>query len=67
VGEDAGVVYAEMQSRENTQQDLLWNETFKHMYPGDSGYSANVGGATTNIRTSTTLEKVKRKRWMEIL
>ena len=60
LGEDAGVVYAEMQSRENTQQDLLWNETFKHMYPGNSGYAANVGGATKSIRTSTNLEKVMK-------
>ena len=42
-GEDAGVVYCEMQARENTAEDMTHFELLQHMYPGQCGYK--VGGA----------------------
>ena len=37
-GEDAGVVYCEMQARENTAQDRTHFHLVHHMYPGHCGY-----------------------------
>ena len=45
-GEDAGVVYCEMQARENTSEDRTHFHLTQHMYPGHSGYNlctADVG------------------------
>ena len=37
-GEDAGVVYCEMQARENTSEDRTHFHLVQHMYPGHCGY-----------------------------
>ena len=37
-GEDAGVVYCEMQARENTSEDMTHYQLCQLMYPGDCGY-----------------------------
>ena len=37
-GEDAGVVYCEMQARENTSSDRTHFTLTQHMYPGHCGY-----------------------------
>ena len=37
-GEDAGVVYCEMQARENTSEDLTHYHLVRLMYPGHCGY-----------------------------
>jgi len=37
-GEDAGVVYCEMQARENTSEDITNFHLNQHMYPGRCGY-----------------------------
>ena len=37
-GEDAGVVYCEMQARENTSEDLTHYRLVQLMYPGHCGY-----------------------------
>ena len=37
-GEDAGVVYCEMQARENTPEDMTHFSLLQHMYPGHCGY-----------------------------
>lgn len=58
-GEDGGVVYCEMQGRENTAESLGWVELLRKIYP-DSGYSAETGGIMHNLRTSTTNEKVRQ-------
>ena len=39
-GEDAGVVYCEMQARENTCEDITHFHLAQHMYPGHCGYKA---------------------------
>ncbi len=43
-GDDAGVVYCEMQARENTCEDRLHFQLVQHMYPGHCGY--RVGAQT---------------------
>ncbi len=37
-GDDAGVVYCEMQARENTCEDRTHFHLLQHMYPGRCGY-----------------------------
>uniref|UniRef100_A0A182P602 Peptidase M16C associated domain-containing protein n=1 Tax=Anopheles epiroticus TaxID=199890 RepID=A0A182P602_9DIPT len=57
-GEDGGVVYCEMQGRENTGESRVNLEMLRAVYP-NSGYSAETGGIMSNLRTSTTNEKVR--------
>uniref|UniRef100_A0A182JL08 Uncharacterized protein n=1 Tax=Anopheles atroparvus TaxID=41427 RepID=A0A182JL08_ANOAO len=57
-GEDAGVVYCEMQGRENTGESRVNLEMVRAMYP-NCGYSAETGGILSNLRISTTNEKVR--------
>uniref|UniRef100_A0A182NNB5 Uncharacterized protein n=1 Tax=Anopheles dirus TaxID=7168 RepID=A0A182NNB5_9DIPT len=57
-GEDGGVVYCEMQGRENTGESRVNLEMLRAMYP-NCGYSAETGGIMSNLRTSTTNEKVR--------
>ena len=37
-GEDAGIVYCEMQAHENSQESLLYRAFMTEMYPGHCGY-----------------------------
>lgn len=57
-GEDAGVVYCEMQGRENVDSSRAHLELLRAAYPG-SGYSSETGGIMHNLRTSTNNEKVR--------
>uniref|UniRef100_A0A182Q9C8 Peptidase M16C associated domain-containing protein n=1 Tax=Anopheles farauti TaxID=69004 RepID=A0A182Q9C8_9DIPT len=57
-GEDGGVVYCEMQGRENTGESRVNLEMLRAIYP-NCGYSAETGGIMSNLRTSTTNEKVR--------
>lgn len=57
-GEDAGVVYCEMQARQNTGESLTYLAMLRHMYPGHCGYKSETGGIIENIRSSTTHKKV---------
>ncbi|KAJ8729556.1 hypothetical protein PYW08_001137 [Mythimna loreyi] len=57
-GEDAGVVYCEMQGRENTSYSRCDLQLLRAMYPG-SGYSAETGGIMKNLRESTDNTKVR--------
>lgn len=41
-GEDAGVVYCEMQARENTGGCRTYFQLMQHMYPGHCGYKVGV-------------------------
>lgn len=58
-GEDSGVVYCEMQGRENSGESRAWLAMVRAIYP-NSGYSAETGGIMHNLRTSTTNEKVRK-------
>ena len=57
-GQNAGVVYCEMQSRENSCECLTQLALVRAMYPGGCGYKSETGGILENLRTSTSNEKV---------
>ncbi|KAI8067548.1 Metalloenzyme, LuxS/M16 peptidase-like protein [Gongronella butleri] len=57
-GEDAGVVYCEMKSRQNTLRDRLANRTKELVFPSHCSYRHQAGGKTENIR-HLSLEKVR--------
>ena len=57
-GEDAGVVYSEMQGRENTGESRTHLEMLRAMFPENSGYRFETGGILENIRNSTCHAKV---------
>ncbi|XP_076234685.1 uncharacterized protein C05D11.1 [Calliopsis andreniformis] len=59
-GEDAGVVYCEMQGKENTGEYLVYIEQARAMFPGKCGYKSITAGALKNLRESTTNEKVRQ-------
>lgn len=59
-GEDAGVVYCEMQARENTQESLTSLSMLRSMYPGKCGYKSETGGILKNLRESTSNTKVRQ-------
>ena len=59
-GEDAGVVYCEMQARENTGESLTHLAMLRAMYPGQCGYRSETGGIMANLRHSTSHHKVSR-------
>lgn len=56
-GQDGGVVYCEMQGRENSAESRAYLELLRKIYP-DCGYSAETGGILHNLRTTTTNQKV---------
>lgn len=58
-GHDAGVVYSEMQGVEQSSANVMYFALAKKLYPGDSGYSQETGGYLENLRSSTTIEKVR--------
>jgi len=63
-GENKGVVYCEMQGRENSEGSLVDRAAMDLLYPpasnGEtSGYSAETGGKMSNLRT-LTVDKVRR-------
>ncbi|XP_022125781.2 uncharacterized protein C05D11.1 [Pieris rapae] len=57
-GENAGVVYCEMQGRENSADSRCELKLLRAMYP-NSGYSSETGGIMKNLRESTTNVKVR--------
>lgn len=57
-GEDSGVVYCEMQGRENSGESRAILALLRNLYP-NCGYSAETGGIMHNLRTSTSNEKVR--------
>lgn len=58
VGEDAGVVYCEMQGSENSGESRIHLNIQRSMYPGKCGYSSRTGGIMKNLRETTTNKKV---------
>ncbi|KAJ8960912.1 hypothetical protein NQ318_020211 [Aromia moschata] len=58
-GEDAGVVYCEMQGRENSAESRLHLAVARNIYPGKCGYSSETGGIMKNLRESTNNTKVR--------
>ncbi|KAL7545324.1 hypothetical protein ACHAWF_010434, partial [Thalassiosira exigua] len=65
-GENKGVVYCEMQGRENSEGSLVDRAVMDLLYPPSDteppvtcGYSAETGGKMANLRT-LTVDKVRR-------
>ncbi|WFD03327.1 hypothetical protein MOBT1_002016 [Malassezia obtusa] len=52
-GEDAGVVYSEMQGRENTSADLMELKTQRMLYPRTNAYRSETGGLMSALRVLT--------------
>ncbi|WWC88419.1 uncharacterized protein L201_003330 [Kwoniella dendrophila CBS 6074] len=52
-GEDSGVVYSEMQGRENTSGDLMALEAQRTLYPPSSAYRSETGGLLHKLRVLT--------------
>ncbi|KAF2280714.1 zinc metalloprotease-like protein [Westerdykella ornata] len=52
-GIDAGVVYSEMQGRENLQGDLMDLQMRRHLYRDGDGFRYETGGLTQNLRVLT--------------
>ncbi|KAI9139952.1 Metalloenzyme, LuxS/M16 peptidase-like protein [Paraphysoderma sedebokerense] len=49
-GEDAGVVYCEMQGRENSGPDRMHLRMLQLLYPAPSGYRSETGGLMRKLR-----------------
>lgn len=52
-GQDAGVVYCEMQGRENSAPSLASRAYLRAIYPPESGYRSETGGIMKNLRSLT--------------
>uniref|UniRef100_A0A0B7A9G7 Presequence protease, mitochondrial n=1 Tax=Arion vulgaris TaxID=1028688 RepID=A0A0B7A9G7_9EUPU len=59
-GDDAGIVYCEMQARENSGESRTHLALLRALYPGDCGYRRETGGIMKNLRENTTHDKVKK-------
>jgi len=58
-GKDKGVVYCEMQGRENSDGSLVDRAILDLLYPDPCGYSSETGGKMRNLR-SLTNSQVRR-------
>lgn len=57
--EDAGVVYSEMQGRENSSADLVELKTQRMLYPPTSGYRSETGGLMSALRV-LTIDEIRK-------
>ncbi|KAL6725674.1 hypothetical protein Aduo_007710 [Ancylostoma duodenale] len=57
-GEDAGVIYNEMQGQELKMNNLLRRKRLEVLYPPNNPYRADVAGRLKNLRETCSLEKV---------
>jgi Zn-dependent M16 (insulinase) family peptidase len=58
-GEDSGVVYSEMQSLENEDENIVERAMYRALYPdANCGYRYETGGVLHNLRTSCSHQKV---------
>ncbi|KAI8354385.1 Metalloenzyme, LuxS/M16 peptidase-like protein [Mortierella sp. GBAus27b] len=58
-GENAGVVYCEMQGRENNASSIMEQRRQRTMYPENIGYRYDTGGLMSCLR-SLTAEKIRQ-------
>ncbi|KAI6047558.1 Metalloenzyme, LuxS/M16 peptidase-like protein [Pisolithus marmoratus] len=58
-GEDAGVVYSEMQGRQNTSADLMALSSQRTLYPVGSAYRSETGGLMEALRL-LTVEQIRK-------
>lgn len=60
-GEDKGVVYCEMQARENNSSSLVDRSVLDLLYPV-GGYSSETGGKMANLRSLTNAQVARYHR-----
>lgn len=58
-GEDAGVVYSEMQASENQPEEILLFSALRHLWSDQCPYYYECGGRLESIRNELTLDKIK--------
>ncbi|CAF3519311.1 unnamed protein product [Rotaria socialis] len=58
-GDDAGVVYSEMQASENQPDEILLYSILRDLWPDKSPYYYESGGRLESIRNELTLDKIK--------
>jgi Zn-dependent M16 (insulinase) family peptidase len=58
-GDDAGVVYSEMQSSENQADEILLYSILRDLWSDKSPYYYECGGRLESIRNELTLDKIK--------
>ncbi|KAF2259843.1 zinc metalloprotease-like protein [Lojkania enalia] len=58
-GYDAGVVYSEMQGRQNLQGDLMDLQMRRHLYPEGDGFRYETGGMMEALRVLTA-ERIRQ-------
>lgn len=58
-GEDAGVVYSEMQDYESDMEVIVNNSRRSLVYPPNCSYLVDTGGRLSNLRTSCSVVKVR--------
>uniref|UniRef100_A0A0M3IJ63 Peptidase_M16_C domain-containing protein n=1 Tax=Ascaris lumbricoides TaxID=6252 RepID=A0A0M3IJ63_ASCLU len=58
-GEDAGVVYSEMQDHESDMENIVSRKRKELFYPEGSPYRVETGGRLPNLRTSCCNEKIR--------
>ena len=58
-GDDAGVVYSEMQGVENKASNIIYFDLIRQVYPGNSSYTKQTGGKLKDLRESTNIERVR--------
>ncbi|CAD6190284.1 unnamed protein product [Caenorhabditis auriculariae] len=58
-GDDAGVVYSEMQDHESEMESIMDRKAKKLLYPQGHPYAVDTGGRLKNLRESCSLEKVR--------
>lgn len=58
-GDDAGVVYCEMQDHESEMDSIIDRKIKDLTYPRNNPYAVDTGGRLKNLRESCNLEKVR--------
>ena len=59
-GEDAGVVYSEMQGVENQPNTLIYNQQVMDLYGKGNSYSKITGGKLSNLRENITIDQIRQ-------
>ena len=53
------IIRMSFQGVETSPTNMVYFNTIKEVYPGNSSYEMQTGGLLKNLRESTTIEKVR--------
>ena len=56
------IIRMSFQGVETSPTNMVYFNTIKEVYPGNSSYEMQTGGLLKNLRESTTIEKVRSYR-----